>query len=388
MGSRKKTFTAGQVPFKFVTTRRALRAAVNTLEAANRIGVDLEADSMYHYQEKVCLLQLATRDRYFVIDPLALDNLDLLQPLFARTDIQKIFHGADYDVRSLFRDFRIRVTNLFDTQLASRFLGIRETSLDAVVQARFAAKLDKRFQRKNWSKRPLPSKMVAYAVQDAVYLIDLAEQLEAELHAKQRLAWVQEECRALSQVRPPSSNNHPLFLSCKGAGRFGPRGLGVLEALLQYRDSVARQKDRPLFKVIGNKSLLNLAARKPSNLKQMQKIDALSSKQIKWYGPALIRVIQAAMQLPENELPTYPRHKAPVLPPKVPDRIRALRIWRDKKAAELKIDPTLLLTKAMLASLAIAKPLSPQKLNQIEELNQWRRKVLGPDILRILKTTP
>jgi ribonuclease D len=388
MGSRKKTFNSGQVPFQFVTTMPALRAAAKTLAADTRIGVDLEADSMYHYQEKVCLLQLATRDQYYVIDPLVLDNLDPLQPLFTRKDIQKIFHGSDYDVRSLFRDFKIAVNNLFDTQLASRFLGIRETSLDAVVQARFAAKLDKRFQRKDWSRRPLPSKMVAYAVQDAVYLIELAEQLEAELNAKQRLRWVQEECRALSQVRPPSSNDHPLFLSCKGAGRFGPRGLGVLEALLQYRDSVARQKDRPLFKVIGNKPLLQLAARKPSNLNQMKKLNALSSKQIKWYGPALIAVIKDAMQLPESELPVYPRHKAPVLPPKVPDRIRALRKWRDKKAAELKIDPTLLLTKAMLASLAIAKPLSQKKLIQIEEINHWRREVLGPDIVRILKKTP
>jgi ribonuclease D len=117
----------------------------------------------------------------------------------------------------------------------------------------------------------------------------------------------------------------------------------------------------------------------------MEKIAALSPKQIKWYGPALIKVIEAALQTPETELPVYPRKKAPHLPPKVPERIRALQTWRDRKAAELKIDPTLLLTKAMLAAVAIAKPDSPKKLNQIKELNDWRRQVLGQDIIRILK---
>jgi len=388
MGSRKKRRPASQVPYQIVTTTRAMQATVKALSLAPKVGVDLEADSMYHYQEKVCLLQLATSDRCYVIDPLALNNLALLRPLFASPDVQKIFHGADYDVRSLFRDFKIVVNNLFDTQMASRFLGIRLTSLEAVLQARFAVKLDKRFQRKDWSKRPLPSKMVAYAAGDSLYLIALAEQLEAELQIKERLAWVQEECQSLSQVRPSSSDGLPLFLNFKGAGRLGPRSLAVLEALLHFRKKIAHQKDRPLFKVFGNQALLKLATSKPSSLKQMEKIEALSPKQIKWYGTALITVIQDAILTPDAELPVYPRKKAPHMPPKVPERIRALRAWRDKKAAELKIDPTLLLTKAMLAAVAIAKPLSIKKLNEIEELNEWRRQALGQDIMRILENSP
>jgi ribonuclease D len=378
-----------QVPYQIVAQPRALQAVVDTLCCASKVGVDLEADSMFHYQEKVCLLQLATPDRCYVLDPLALNNMALLQPLFARPDIQKIFHGADYDVRSLFRDFDIVVNNLFDTQIASRFLGIRATSLEAVVQARLNTKLDKRFQRKDWSKRPLPPKMVEYAARDSLFLITLAEQMEAELQEKGRLSWVAEECHLLSLVRPPSPDHLPLFLSFKGAGRLGSRSLAVLEALLQYRKKIARQKDRPLFKIIGNQTLMQLATGKPANLKQLEKSGILSSKQIKRCGPALITAVQTALQIPEAQLPSYPRKpKLLSLPPEVPERIHALRKWRDKQAAQLKIDPTLLLTKAMLTALAIAKPLSRKKLEQVQEINEWRRQVLGPDILRILKNAP
>jgi len=90
---------------------------------AEIIGVDLEADSFYHYFEKVCLIQIATESASYVIDPLALKDLSALHPVFSDPRIRKVFHGADYDIRSLYRDFRIEVENLFDTQSASKFLG-------------------------------------------------------------------------------------------------------------------------------------------------------------------------------------------------------------------------------------------------------------------------
>jgi ribonuclease D len=107
------------------------------LEKQKIIGVDLEADSMYHFKEKVCMIQIATQHATAVIDPLQIKNLSVLKPVFRRADIQKIFHGADYDVRSLYRDFRISVNNLFDTELACRFLGYRESGLEAVLKNRF-----------------------------------------------------------------------------------------------------------------------------------------------------------------------------------------------------------------------------------------------------------
>ena len=183
---------------------------------------------MYHFREKVCLIQIATRHTSAVIDPLQINNLSVLKPVFKRTDILKVFHGADYDIRSLYRDFKISINNLFDTELACRFLGLKETGLEAVLKKRYNVRLNKKYQRKDWSKRPLPQEMIAYAAQDVRYLIPLAKSLQQELKNKRRLLWVEEECRHLSRVRPANNNTAPLFVGFKGAGKLGPRRISFI----------------------------------------------------------------------------------------------------------------------------------------------------------------
>ena len=374
--------------YRIIDSPSALKHAAAVCETAPIIGVDLEADSMYHYREKVCLIQIATAHASFLIDPLAIKNLAALKPVFLNTSIQKVFHGADYDVRSLYRDFKIRIHNLFDTQIASRFLGARETSLEAIIQERFGQTLDKKYQRKDWSVRPLPSKMLAYAARDAVYLIPLANMLTRELEGRRRLVWVTEECRLLSRVRPATNHTGPLFVNFKGAGRLEPIHLAVLEALLQWRQSVAQKKDRPVFKIVGNRTLLNLATQLPVSLRQLEQEKLLSARQAQMYGQDLLPVIQQALQTPKSKLPVYPRQKAPPLNPRVPRRIKALRDWRDQYAAELDLDPTLLLNKATLTLIAIEKPNSLRALNKIKTLKGWQRRAFGRDIVATLQPIP
>ena len=206
-----------------------LNKIVAELQKGPAIGVDLEADSMFHYQEKVCLLQISTHALHIVIDPLSVQDLSPLAPVFADARIRKVFHGADYDIRSLYRDFGIEVHSLFDTQIATRFLGVRETGLASLLKMRFDVLCDKKYQKKDWSQRPLPAAMLKYAVQDICYLLPLTDILERELMEKGLLFCVEEECERLSGVRPNSSRNKPLFLSFKGAAGLDPRSLAVLE---------------------------------------------------------------------------------------------------------------------------------------------------------------
>jgi ribonuclease D len=214
---------------------------------------------MYHFKEKVCLIQIAAHNINVVIDPLVVKDLSPLKPIFKRRDIRKIFHGADYDVRSLFRDFRITINNLFDTELACRFLGFSETGLEAVLKNKFDVALNKKYQRKDWSKRPLPPDMIAYAAKDAGYLLPLARSLKAELEERGRLWWVLEECEYLSKVRPNTNNTGPLYMHFKGAGKLNPRSLAVLETVLQLRREIAQKKDKSLFRIFSSRSLLDLA---------------------------------------------------------------------------------------------------------------------------------
>lgn len=368
-----------------IETPAALAKLSEKFQNAPAVAVDLEADSMYHFQEKVCLIQMATSQSSAVVDPLRLQDLESLRPVFANPTIEKIFHGADYDVRSLFRDFGIEIAHLFDTQIACKFLGLKETSLEAVLQARFGVTLNKKYQRKDWSKRPLPKEMIAYAADDVRYLLPLAKMLVDELKDKGRLAWVQEECDLLSRVRSPQNNHEPLFLGFKGAGRLSSRSLAVLEALLQFRRRVAENKDRPLFKVLSNKSLLQLAVEKPANAKRLDESGVLSSKQLKMYGEELAEAIHHAQQIPSGDLPVYPRKKNRAVHPAVPDRIKALKNWRDKKARALDVEPAVLLNKNMMTALATEKPVKPQALDAVKELKEWQKNEFGNEIVGVLK---
>ncbi|MEA3280347.1 MAG: HRDC domain-containing protein [Thermodesulfobacteriota bacterium] len=375
----------GTLSYKIVDTKSGLEDIARSLEKEKIVAVDLEADSMFHFKEKVCLVQIATKRINVIIDTLQIKDLSPLKPFFANRDIKKIFHGADYDVRSLYRDFHIKINNLFDTQLACMFLGIKGTGLDAVIQQRFNIKLDKRFQKKDWSKRPLPDEMIEYAAGDAIYLLPLTKILEKELAEKERLPWVYEECAILSKVRPPALNSSPLYLKFKGAGRLNRRCLAVLEYLLQSRRKMAKKKDRPLFKIFSNASMMKIAVKQPVNLKELEKIKALSARQIDMYGNALMKTINLALGMPEKDLPVYPRGKASVVKPEVIERTAALKSWRDKKAMALEIDPALLLNKALINTIAVQNPLDTNDLQEMKGMKNWQKNEFGKDITAVLR---
>ena len=168
-------------------TRQGLWELADRRMSHGAVAVDLEADSMHHFEEKVCLIQLGTDRACHIVDPLAVGDLSDLKPLFADPNVVKILHGADYDVRSLYRDFSIIVENLFDTELAARFLGYEATSLEAVLARHFGVALDKKFQKKDWSVRPLPDEMITYAADDVRYLVMLYEELKTALEKKGRM---------------------------------------------------------------------------------------------------------------------------------------------------------------------------------------------------------
>lgn len=362
-----------------------LEKTARSLEKENAVAVDLEADSMYHYQEKVCLVQIATKKISVVIDPLAIKDLSSLKPFFSNPATQKIFHGADYDIRSLYRDFDIQINNLFDTELACRFLGIKETGLQAVLKKLFKIDIDKKYQKKDWSKRPLPEEMITYASKDVIYLLPLAKMLTRRLEKTGRLAWVLEECDDLSKVRSVVSDKAPLFNRFKGAGRLKARSLSVLEALLQFRKHIAKKKDRPLFKIIGNDPLMQIAKARPVTLRRLKGINALSEKQISMYGKDLIHVVADALKTPESKLPVYPSNNSAVLPNGVSARIKALKAWRVSKARALEIDPGMLCNNALITAIAIQNPRDTESLEKVKEMKQWQKRVFGKEILQVLK---
>jgi ribonuclease D len=371
--------------YQLIDSQRGLAAFIEKARKAQMIAVDIEGDSMFHFQEKVCLIQIAANGHTAVVDPLAVQDLSGLKPLFESASICKVIHGADYDVRSLYRDFGITVENLFDTQLASMYVGWQETSLEAVVARRFGVELDKRCQKKDWSRRPLAGDMAVYAASDVIYLIPLARTLMQELDQQGRLHWVLEECRLLSKVRPTENNDDPLFMKFKGAGRLESRQLAALEGLLQMRNAIARQKDRPLFKVIGNAALKKIAITMPTTLSQLKESGELSDRQLEMYGNAVMEALRNVYNIPEDELPCYPRLRPARLSSRVPARVKVLRARRDQLAANLQLNPALVLNRALIKAIAVDNPKDIADLKKVEGMHQWQVEAFGQEILKALK---
>jgi len=375
----------GQPLYTLVKDKAHLSSIAIELKKETEIGVDLEADSMFHYQEKVCLIQISTPLKNILVDPLFLDDLSPLAPIFSDTNIRKVFHGADYDIRSLYRDFGIEVNTLFDTQISARFLGILETGLASLLKNRLGIVLDKKYQKKDWSKRPLSPAMLTYAVHDTCHLLPLFRRLERELRDKDRLLWVEEECKRLIRVRPAPPDDNPLFLKVKDAWKLDPRSLSVLASILEYREDTARRKDRPPFKVLGNEQIMEIAVRKPKDKGDLLQIKGLSARQVKMLGPSILKRIEECLSLPENKLPAFPRRTEQRSSAKVSKRIKVLRSWRTRRAEEMGIDPALVCSNAQIESLALAFPKTPKDLEGIDTLRAWQRRLYGREICSLLK---
>lgn len=375
---------APQQDFFLVDTDAGLDALARRLEKAAAVAVDLEADSLYHFTEKVCLIQMAVDDACFLVDPLVLSDLSALKPCFSNSAVTKVLHGADYDIRSLYRDFGIEVANLFDCEIACRFLGAKATGLNDVVGQRFGVTLDKSCQKRDWSARPLPEKMLTYAALDVRYLVSLYRLLEKELQQAGRASWVAEECEFLRGVRYAASEEAPLFLRFKGAGRLGRRTLAVLESLLRARQEQARKKDRPPFKVMGNDALLRVAQERPRNRKALEAMGVFSKKQLPMVADGVLDAVARAMALSEEELPVYPRFRQPAIPRGSALRIEALKKWREKAAARLDLDPGLLFSKTLMVAVAHHAPKTLKALGEIEGVRRWQKEALGEEILEAL----
>ena len=373
----------------YITSTEELEKANEKLARAPIIAVDLEADSMYHFEEKVCLLQMATDKSCFIIDPLAVTDLSPLAPVFSDKNTIKIFHGSDYDVRSLYRDFGFRIENLFDTELACRFLGYPRSSLEAVLKLHFNVTLDKKYQKKDWSIRPLPEEMIAYAANDVRYLVDLYHHISKALAEKERLDWALETCEVICRSRPEGNNGEdkPLFTGIKGAGRLDPRSLAVLEKLAFYRQQVAKKKDRPPYKIMSNTAIMEIARKKPQTMAQLSRSALLSKKQVQMYGSSVVQAVLAAIDIPEENLPRYPKTQRSASSPVVSRRIDALKKWRERKARQLEMDPAMLINNTAIKTIAKQEPKTLPELKSVEILRNWQVETFGEQWIKTIVKT-
>jgi len=372
-----------KIAYIFINDYASLLSEAKNLLNEKVIGVDLESDSLFHYKEKICLLQISTESKNILIDPLSVKDLSPLIPVFSSHEIRKVLHGSDYDIRSLYRDFKIEVNSLFDTQLAARIIGVNETGLANLLNQHFNVTLEKKFQKKDWSQRPLSSAMLTYAVYDTYYLIALSHILEGQLIEKNRIHWFEEECELLRSVRPAQPNGDPLYLKFKGAAKLQSRNLAILEMILQLRKQIARRKDKPPFRILRNDQIMEIVNKPPSS---SEELNFLSNVQSRIMGKTILKKVEEAMSLPESKLPNYPEKNSTPLENGTSGCIKALKEWRQKIAERLDIDVSLVCTNAQIQSLSVSCPGDIYMLRETGILKNWQNDMYGEDICMILNS--
>ena len=373
-------------PPVWIRTPAELAALAEALQGAAALAVDTEADSLHHYPGKLCLVQIAdNRGRAHLIDPLALKDLAPLAPLFADPRVVKIFHAADNDLAYLKRLYGFTVAALFDTAVAARFLGVTALSLDGLLSQYLGVEPVKSRQKDDWSRRPLSAEQETYALNDVLHLIPLRERLIAELEAKGRLAWVQQECAALAALAVPEKVADPdAYLRLKGAKDLDRRGLAILRELYQAREALAIRFDRPPFMILGNESLVALAAKRPHSNEEILAAPGCTPNVLRRAGGAILEAVRRGEALPEDQLPVRRPAPRPNVPAAVRRRAEALRAWRRKAAQELGLDPGVLLPQRLIDRLAAEPPRDRDALGRVDGVRHWRVALFGNALVKAL----
>jgi ribonuclease D len=338
--------------YQFINQPAQLPPLLAALDRSPEISLDTEADNLFRYRTRICLLQILADGEIYLVDLLA----DLpLDELWARLSAKPlIMHGSDYDLRLLHGLCNFRPLSLFDTMFAAQLLSIPRFGLAALLDQYFGVKLDKDHQKANWSQRPLDRAMLDYAALDVFYLPALRDKLRDELVRIGRLDWLEQKCRWQIEVARdgfagPDENDWRIG----GSEKLRGRGLAVLHALWHWRESWAEKLNTPPFKVTGNELLMRLARGAEEGASPGELLQVHLGRRHDRLAPSLADAIRRGFETDPRTLPRRERRRdfAPMTPPEL-ERQDQIKVLRDRLAVGLKLDPTLIATRSQLALLA------------------------------------
>ena len=359
---------------------------LNEISEVKELALDTEGASFHRFLDRIYLLQISTRDRSAIIDPLPIGSPVALGRLLESKSVEVVFHDADYDLRLLHQDYGWHVTNIFDTRVASQLLGIKSFGLAALLEQYFDVKLDKKHQRADWSMRPLTPDMLAYAAQDTRYLLQLRDHLKGELERRGRMHWAQEEFARLEGTRWEIEESMEGFLRLKGARDLSRQELAVLREVANWRDTVAAELDRATFRVMGNEALFELARRTPKSVSELSAIKGMPKGMIDRAGADIVAAIRRGVEVPEADLPKFPRGQRWNKDRDFDERVTRLKAVRDETATRLELDPGVLCSRERLENIARSGAKTVEDLASVQDLRRWQIEEMGAGFIRALET--
>ncbi len=364
---------------EYITSPDARDTAIAVLKGCSVIGVDTEGDSLFSYQEKVSLIQISGGDHHYVFDPLLLDSVLPLASILEDRSILKILHGADYDLVSMKRDFHFKIGPIFDTTLAARAVGIEKFSLQDLVMRYFQETLSKKYQKADWSHRPIPREQLDYAFRDTLFLVPLYQILKKEVDEKGREDQIAEECRLLEEIKWNGKSFEPNdYLRIKGARPLPPQSQRVLRELVVVRDRLAKERNRPPFKVIANWELLMVAKNPPQDEAALDRLFPRESASIRRNKSLWLEAVTKGLTT-EMPLPGRERRSAGQLSLTRDEEklLVGLKAWRNKQAAVEGVEPSMVISSSTLKVIAREKPSTTGALDPILPLRKWQAQRYG-----------
>lgn len=376
-----------------VDTPALFEQMIEHLHGQPVIAVDTESNSLFRYYPKVCLIQLTTfADANaadpadvvdYLIDPLALANVQPLGDFLRDPAVDVILHAAENDILILQRDFSFQFYNIFDTQLAARILGWNKVGLAAMLRSHFGVESDKRMQRTDWGRRPLTAKQILYAQMDTHFLPVLRTNMISALKAANRWKEAQEAFSMLRHVnyyeREQSTRT---FWQMKHTRDINKSDLAILQALWEWREEEAQRRDRPPFKVATDQTLVNLTTHQPRELQELNSIGGVGEQLIRRYGKVLLATIADAQHHPVPEQP--PIERSETIDKSVQKRYDSLRQWRTDVANARGVAPEIVFSNHILLTIAQQMPQNEAELMEIPEIGSWKAETYGTDVLQLI----
>ncbi len=321
------------------------REFLSELAAQPQIALDTEADSLHCYFEKLCLVQVGWPGKFQILDPLAKISLpDFFEALRGK---RLIFHDADYDLRLLRRSGEFPDDQIFDTMIAARLCGEAQLGLAALINKYFDVELSKASRKANWALRPLSSQMVEYALNDVRYLEELVEILEEKLEDLGRMEWFfQSRDRMVKATRDIKIRDEEMAWRISGYFKLPPRSWVILKAIWKWREEEAQRSNKPPFYVMSQEEMLH-AAEQTAQGKKWKASKFSPDRAARFH-----EILEKALAIPEEEWPQEIVFEKVRPTKKELDRFQQLKEWRDRKAKEINLDPSIIASKSALEAIA------------------------------------
>ncbi|GBF51175.1 ribonuclease III [Leptospira ryugenii] len=360
-----------------VDTPKALELALLNLRQSKVLSIDTESSGYYTYYPRVCLIQINSRGKNYLIDPLRISNLSSLGPLFLDPEILKIFHSAQDDIKALKRDFSYEFVNVADTMISSRLLSMEQSSLSYLVEYYHKVTLSKVEQKSNWETRPLQKQQLRYAASDTAYLESIWLKMEEELkkrnlldEAKSEFAFTAQEAYVAKEGEGFSLAKFPDILN------FTPLERRKILELLRYRDEKAKRINKASFRVFGNDKLAQSVKEEPNEEKCME-----------WFGKKdgaeIYKLLISEYNDPIEASELTKRHGED-LNEEEDKKFQLAKKWRLRIMRIRRMEHSLLPSNKQLIAILKANPQNVEELRGLKIFSDWKVENYGPSLIAAL----